>query len=101
MSKFVVETNDLKSSATVLEEKNSNYVAGYGKLYAETLGLKADWQGQSNEAFNTKVEGYRKSFEDLSKIVVSYIEYLRSAAANYEATEQAITEAANKLAGGH
>ena len=97
MSRFRVETTDLKTSATMLEDKNSNYVAAYGKLYAEIAGLKVDWQGQSSEAFNNAVESYRSSFEELSRIVQAYIEFLRSAAANYEATEQAITEAANRL----
>ena len=99
MSTFKVETTDLKTSSTVLEDKNAQYVTAYGKLYAETTDLKVSWQGQSSEAFNNKVESYRKNFEELSKVVSAYIEFLRNAAANYEATEQAITDAANKLAG--
>lgn len=99
MAKFNVETNDLKNSALVLGDKNSSYTAAVGKLYAETTGLKVEWQGQSSEAFNVKVEGYRQSFEELAKIVTAYGEYLKTTAASYEATEQALTEAANKLAG--
>ena len=99
MATYKVETSDLKTSGSALEEKNAQYVTTFGKLYAETTDLKVTWQGQSSDTFNSKVESYRASFEELSKIVTSYIEFLRKAAANYEATEQALTDAANRLAG--
>ena len=70
----------------------------WAKLYTELQNLRsAQWQGIASETFNTKLEGYRNDFEEMSKVLLSYAEFLKSAATNYKNTEESLKDAAANL----
>lgn len=98
MAKWSVTTEELRTSASVIEEKTKRYNTEWAKLYAEIQNLKSSqWQGIASDAFNSKIEGYRDNFQDMASVLMSYVEFLRSAADNYEKTENAVKDAAGNL----
>jgi len=95
---WAVTTERLESSALFIEEKTSQYNSEWAKLYSELQNLRSSqWQGIASETFNSKLEGYRNDFEELSRILISYAEFLKSAANNYKSTEEQLKEAAGNL----
>lgn len=95
---WAVTTERLVASAETIEEKTARYNSEWAKLYSEIQNLKStQWQGIASDTFNSKLEGYRPSFEEMSQILLSYAAYLRSAAVNYEKTENALADAASTL----
>ena len=95
---WAVTTERLESSATVIDEKTAKYNTEWAKLYTELQNLRsAQWQGIASETFNTKLEGYRNDFEEMSKVLLSYAEFLKSAATNYKNTEESLKDAAGNL----
>ncbi len=97
-NKWAVTTERLVSSANVIEEKTARYNSEWAKLYTELQSLKsAQWQGIASDTFNTKLEAYRNDFEEMSKILLEYAAYLKTAADNYAKTEEALKDAANNL----
>ncbi|GKU29320.1 WXG100 family type VII secretion target [Clostridium folliculivorans] len=87
LGKFKVSTEELRRSSTVILDKTAMYEAEYAKIYAEIANLRVEWQGQASEAFNKQIEEYRNDFQELAKILKSYAEFLRTAAGNFEKTE--------------
>lgn len=97
-SEWAVTTERLESSATVIEEKTAKYNTEWTKLYTELQNLRsAQWQGIASETFNTKLEGYKNDFQEMSKVLLSYAEFLKSAATNYKNTEDSLKDAAGNL----
>lgn len=95
---WAVTTERLVSSSNIIEEKTAKYNAEWAKLYSELQNLKsAQWQGIASDTFNSKLEGYRNDFQEMSTILLSYAEFLKSAAENYAKTEEAIKDAAGNL----
>lgn len=93
-----VTTERLVSSAGVIEEKTAKYNSEWAKLYTELQSLKsAQWQGIASDTFNAKLEAYRNDFEEMSKVLLEYANYLKTAADNYVKTEEAIKDAASNL----
>ena len=97
-NKWAVTTERLVSSAGVIEEKTAKYNSEWAKLYTELQSLKsAQWQGIASDTFNAKLDAYRNDFEEMSKVLLEYVNYLRTAADNYVKTEEAIKDAASNL----
>ena len=97
-NQWSVTTERLVQSATVIEEKTAKYNSEWAKLYAELQNLKSSqWQGIASDTFNAKLEAYRNDFEEMSKVLMEYVNYLRTAADNYVKTEEAIKDAASNL----
>ena len=94
---FKVETAELRKSADLIEEKTKNYDAEWAKIYSEITNLRVEWQGQSSDQFNARIDGYRKDFQELAKVLRSYVEFLKSAADKIEKTENAIKDSAGQL----
>lgn len=97
-NEWSVTTERLVSSAGVIEEKTAKYNAEWAKLYTELQNLKSSqWQGVASDTFNSKLEGYRNDFEEMSKVLLSYAQYLRTTADNYVKTEESLRDAAGNL----
>ena len=97
-NEWAVTTERLVSSANVIEEKTGKYNSEWAKLYTELQSLKSSqWQGIASDTFNSKLEAYRNDFEEMSTILLSYVEHLRVTAENYVNTEEALKDAASTL----
>ena len=95
---WAVTTERLVASANVIEEKTTKYNAEWAKLYTELQNLKStQWQGIASDTFNSKLEAYRNDFEEMSSVLMSYVEFLRTTAENYVKTEEAVKDSANTL----
>lgn len=97
-NEWAVTTEKLVSSANVIEEKTARYNAEWAKLYTEIQNLKSSqWQGIASDTFNARLEAYRNDFEEMSKILMSYATYLKTAAENYAKTEESLKDVASNL----
>ena len=97
-NEWSVTTERLVSSAGAIEEKIAKYNSEWAKLYTELQSLKStQWQGIASDTFNSKLEAYRNDFEEMSKVLMEYAQYLKTAADNYVKTEEAIKDAASNL----
>lgn len=91
-------TESIKNSAERVKELTSKYETEYEKLYTEVDSLRsAKWKGMASDTFNSKLESYRESFNNLRDVMNGYYEFLIEAANHYEETEERIKEAANTL----
>ena len=100
-NKWSVTTERLVSSANIIEDKTAKYNSEWAKLYTEVQNLKsAQWQGIASDTFNAKLESYKNDFEEMSRILLEYVQHLRTSAENYEKTEEAIKDAASNLNSG-
>lgn len=96
--KWSVTTERLVASSNVIEEKTARYNSEWAKLYTELQSLKSSqWQGIASDTFNAKLEAYRNDFEEMSKVLLEYATYLKTAAENYVKTEEALKDAASNL----
>lgn len=96
-----VTTEQLVSSANIIEEKVIAYNTEWAKLYQEVQNLKsAQWEGVASDAFNNQLEGFRDDFQELADILTGYVEFLRTAADRYNATEEALRDQASSLSTG-
>lgn len=97
-NKWAVTTERLVNSAQMIEDKTAKYNSEWAKLYTELQSLKsAQWEGIASDTFNARLEGYRNDFDEMAKVLLEYANYLRTAASNYEKTEEAIKDAASNL----
>lgn len=97
-SEWSVETERLTSAAEEVNTRITKYNQEWQKLYTEVQNLRTRaWEGVASETFNSKLEGYRDDFEQMAKVLTSFVEFLKTAAAKYEKTEEAVKEAAGEL----
>ena len=97
-----VTTEELRKSATLIQQRTDTYNTEWKNLYNELESMSGNqWSGVANEEFNNRLNGFRNDFEDMSKVLTSYVEYLNAAASNYEKTEEAIKTAASNLSSGN
>lgn len=95
-----ITTESVKQSAERVKELIIKYETEYGKLYTEVESLRSSkWQGTASDTFNSKLESYRASFDNLRDVLNSYYNFLVEAATHYEQVEDSIRESAETLAG--
>lgn len=92
-----VETSSLKNSANILDQKKQEYKVQWQRIYTEISSLIVEWQGQSSDAFNKKIEEYRPTFEELEKIIESYTQFLKTTAESMEKLEESLAAESSKL----
>jgi uncharacterized protein YukE len=59
--------------------------------------MRCSWTGEANQAFCSRLEGFRNDFEELGRILIHYVEYLREAAKYYRNVEESLKAEAGKL----
>ena len=91
----------IKVNATVMRDKASSFktVATSiktftGEMTAEIESLKSVWQGESAETTVAAFKDLTDNFEDIYTTIISYADFLEQAAAAYDNTESANTQAA-------
>lgn len=93
-----VTTERLEASAKLIDEKTAKYNSEWSKLYQELQNLRsAQWKGIASDTFNDRLEGYRNDFQELADTLMTYKEFLETAATNYKDTEEELKEAAGSL----
>jgi WXG100 family type VII secretion target len=92
-----VTWEQLEAEANKCEIQRGQYISCYGKIYAEKENMRCSWTGEANQAYCTRLEGFRNDFEELSKLLLRYIEYLKMAAKYYKEVENRLKTEAGKL----
>ena len=88
----------LHASALVIEDKIASYNSEWAKLYTEIQSLKSSqWQGIASDTFNSQLEAYKNDFEEMAKILLSYVKFLKIAAQNYAKIEESLRDTASGL----
>lgn len=97
MATIMVDPSKLTSTATTVEGYAGDYKKTYEQLLNEVDAMSAAWSGTDNAAFTAQIKGFQERFQAMYSLMNEYAAFLRQSAADYNAAQQAITEASKKL----
>ena len=92
--RFEVTAAELKNAASVLTEKNGQFVSAVNELEGLQQELKGMWEGEANNAFNNAFQTDKGKWTQFSQTVTQYIQALQNIAQTYEQTEATNTATA-------
>lgn len=95
-----VSPTELGAVATKVEAETDSYKASYTKIQNEAQDLCTVWTGPASEAFLSRIMSFDNDFKSLNNLLLSYVDFLRAAEANYEENENDIIEVMRKLSTG-
>ena len=82
-----VNTDNMRSTATVFQEKINDWNSLVQQLWSLMEELDAMWDGDANEAFNALVTEDKPKFERLAQIMETYKTAIDTAASKYDSGE--------------
>lgn len=91
------DTARLRTLGNEVQSEAGSYKTEVNNIYATVDNLRTVWNGADNQAFVTKVTGYREEIENLGKVVDSYGDFLLQVAKVIDNTQNEIASAAGKL----
>ena len=97
MQRIVVDPSRLESTASNVENSNSDYQRIYNALYVEVDKMSSVWQGKDNTAFTNKIKAYQDDFRQISIILNEYVNFLRNSARAYRETQDELYNATARL----
>lgn len=97
MATIMVDPSKLTSTATTVEGYAGDYKKTYEQLLNEVDAMSAAWSGTDNAAFTAQIKGFQERFQAMYNLMNEYASFLRQSAADYNAAQQAVTEASKKL----
>ena len=97
---FDVTPEDLKRSATTIEEKTKDFITAYQSIYTAVSGLDVAYQGKSSKTFNQRIEGYKNDFEAAKTALENYVAFLKEYADSITGCENDLDSRAQTLSTG-
>lgn len=82
-----VNTDNMRSTATVFQEKINDWNSLVQQLWSLMEELDAMWDGDANEAFNAMVTEDKPKFERLAQMMETYKTAIDTAASKYDSGE--------------
>ena len=82
-----VNTDNMRSTATVFQEKINDWNRLVQQLWSLMEELDAMWDGDANEAFNALVTEDKPKFERLAQMMETYKTAIDTAASKYDSGE--------------
>lgn len=82
-----VNTDNMRSTATVFQEKINDWNSLAQQLWSLMEELDAMWDGDANEAFNALVTEDKPKFERLAQMMETYKTAIDTAASKYDSGE--------------
>lgn len=82
-----VNTDNMRSTATVFQEKINDWDSLVQQLWSLMEELDAMWDGDANEAFNALVTEDKPKFERLAQMMETYKTAIDTAASKYDSGE--------------
>ena len=79
-----VNTDNMRSTATVFQEKINDWNSLVQQLWSLMEELDAMWDGDANEAFNALVTEDKPKFERLAQMMETYKTAIDTAASKYD-----------------
>ena len=95
--KITVTPEQLTNAATKIEQSAGEYQRTYTQLYSEVESMRAAWDGADNTAYTAQIKGFEDDFQLMQKLMLDYASFLKTAAKNYEMTQDDIIAQASKL----
>ena len=82
-----VNTDNMRSTATVFQEKINDWNSLVQQLWSLMEELDAMWDGDANEAFNALVTEDKPKFERLAQMMETYKTAIDTATSKYDSGE--------------
>ena len=82
-----VNTDNMRSTATVFQEKINDWNSLVQQLWSLMEELDAMWDGDANEEFNALVTEDKPKFERLAQMMETYKTAIDTAASKYDSGE--------------
>ena len=87
MSKFQVTAAEMQAAIADLQEKNSTFKNNVSELEQTQQALRAQWQGDANNAFNSAFQRDKEQWATFSSLLDVYIQTLQTIKQTYEQAE--------------
>lgn len=84
-----VTVSELRSAASKLEQQLGEFEAAAKEAKAAADDLAGKWEGDAQKAFVSEQQKNDVWFNQMTKVGMTYVQALRSAAAAYEAADAA------------
>lgn len=99
MADVIVSSESMRTLASKIEELAGNYQDIYTRqLYGTVVdNVKKAWKGKDSDAVLTRLEGFHNDFDNMYKVLTQYAQHIRSAANTYDAQQDSIFTAAQRL----
>lgn len=92
-----VTPEQLGSIASSVESAIDDYTANYSKIYEEAEMLATAWKGPASEAFLSRINSFENDFKSLNNLLLAYVDFLRTAEANYQTNENEVIDKVSHL----
>ena len=100
-AKFDVTPEEIAKSATIVEEKTTEFKSAYDSIYAAVEDLRMSYKGEASDTFNQRIKAYENDFKEAERVLKNYVSFLRNYAADMNKTEIGIKGWANNLPTGN
>ena len=87
MEQIMVTASQLKNAAGELRDLNTNFKTQVSAMENSESALKAQWQGEANEAFHAAFLNDKQQMDNFYNLIMQYCEALEEEAARYETYE--------------
>ncbi len=92
-----VTPQDLQNASGQISSLAGEYKSEYEALFREVHEMQGKWDGQDNQAYTNRVEGFRDDFDNMYNLMIQYSDYLKNTAKAYAETQDNIKNAASTL----
>ena len=87
-----VNTDNMRSTATVFQEKINDWNSLVQQLWSLMEELDAMWDGDANDTFNAMIEEDKPKFTRLEEMMNLYKDAITKAAGKYEEAEGEVSQ---------
>lgn len=96
-AKFDVTPEDIAKSATIVEEKTTEFKSAYDSIYAAVEDLRMSYKGEASDTFNQRIKAYENDFKEAENVLKKYVSFLRTYAKDITNTEGGVKGMAANL----
>lgn len=92
-----VTPQELLTASTQISGLADEYKSEYEALFGDVVAMKGKWDGQDNQTYTDRVEGFRDDFTNMYNLMIQYSDYLKETGNAYQQTQTNIKNAAATL----
>lgn len=96
MAQLAVQSEDLRQQASAVQSGATEVNDILSRLTSQIAALAGNWQGTAQQAFDSRWQEWQAGAKNISQAMEDMGRFLSEAAAQYEQTEQQLTQAAGR-----
>jgi len=97
MAEFKVSPEKLRTTSVNLKKVNTEFNQIMGEISADMKKTRQRWDSETANSFIRKFEALSPKFDEYSKVIQSYSNFLEKTAQSYSKTESTLNSATENL----